>query len=366
MKQYTLLATLLLALTSAAAIATPTISSLPAETAGVDQPGYLYTDESSAILIQLTKTGRTVNGQLQLFRALMRERPARMKTGTYILDGTTDGRSVVLTIKSQDWTAIFNFLGGRRLTGTLDSHRLSLVWPSNDGALQTTTFRRSTVAGYNRAVADFRQRIQRINVLYEAEIAEARRRQAVVDANKGVIEAGIELGDAIKDANAISYADVMKRYDEIWLKMQAEFKAIEEKAQPGIDSYQHSKLEYGLSGLSYRISNMEYARSSLGYKLEGGGGVNDKIQAIEDASKNLTASWRRLQQAVAANIAGVPKPSVTADDITHAVDLARSEINKATAARDATVKQAETYHKRADDLYKQAKQIVDQVRHIKR
>jgi hypothetical protein len=79
-----------------------------------------------------------------------------------------------------------------------------------------------------------------------------------------------------------------------------------------------------------------------------------------------THSLRRLQQAVAANTAGVPKPSVKAEDITQLTDLARSEINKATAARDATIKQAETYRKRADDLYKQAKQILDHARPTKR
>src|SRR5262245_35375706 len=104
---------------------------------------------------------------------------------------------------------------------------------------------------------------------------------------------------------------------------------------------------------------MRYARSSLEYKLEWPVGVNENIQAIEDASRDLAASWRRLQQAVAANTAGVPKPGVKAEDITQLTDLARSEINKATAARDATIKQAETYRKRADDLYKQAEQIVD-------
>jgi hypothetical protein len=45
--------------------------------------------------------------------------------------------------------------------------------------------------------------------------------------------------------------------------------------------------------------------------------------------------------------------------ITQAVDLARSEINKTIAARDAATKQSATYRKWADDLFKQAKQIVD-------
>jgi hypothetical protein len=46
-------------------------------------------------------------------------------------------------------------------------------------------------------------------------------------------------------------------------------------------------------------------------------------------------------------------------EITQPADLARSEINKTIATRDAATKQSETYHKWADDLNKQAKQIVD-------
>lgn len=343
----------------AAAIATPSpsISSIPVPDNGSNQPGYLYTDDSSAIFIQWTQARRTVNGQVQLFRSLERERPARTEHATFLLDGTTNGRSVVLTVKKEGLLANLGFIGGRRLTGTLDGRGLNLVWPSDDGTLQTTIFRRATVADYNRAVAGFRQRIQQINIVYEAQQAEARRRQAVTDANKNVMDAAVELGDAIKDANAIDYADILDDYDQIWLQMQAIFKAIKGKAKSRLDSYQHTKLEYALTQMNYQITKMEYAHTKLEYKLDGTG---DKIRAIEDASRNLTTAWQRLQQTAIANTAGEPKPFTTAEEITRATDLARSEIKKATAGRDAAIKQAETYHKRADDLYKQAKQIVDQ------
>ena len=348
----------------AAAIASPSpsISSVPVPDTGGDQPGYLYTDNSSAIFIQWTQARRTVNGQVQLFRSLDRERPARAEHATFLLDGTTNGRSVVLTVKKEGLLASFGFIGGRRLNGTLDGRGLNLVWPADDGTLQTTTFRRATVADYNRAVAGFRRRIQQINVVYEAQQAEARRRQAVTDANKSVMTAAAELGDAIKDVNAISYADVMERYDQIWIQMQAIFKDIKEKAKPGLTPYQHTKLEYALTQISYQITKMEYARTKLQYKLEGMSGVNEKIREIEEDSNNLTAAWKRLQQAAAANTAGEPKPFTTAKEITRANDLAQLEIKKATAGRDTAIKQAETYHKWADDLYKQAKQIVDQAR----
>jgi hypothetical protein len=345
----------------AAAIATasPSISSIPIPDNGGNQPGYLYTDGSSAIFIQWTQSRRTINGQMQLFRSLDRERPARTEHATFLLDGTANGRSVILTVKKESLLANFGFIGGRRLTGTLESRGLSLVWPANDGSLQTTTFRRATVADYNRAIAGFRRRIQQINIVYEAEQAEARRRQAVTDANKNVMDAAVELGDAIKDANAVNYADVMDYYDQIWVQMQAIFKDIKEKAKSRLDSYQHSKLEYALTKMNYQITKMEYAHTKLEYKLDGTG---DKIRAIEDASRNLTTAWPRLQQAVTANTGGEPKPFTTAEEITRATDLARSEIKKATAGRDAAIKQAETYHKWADDLYKQAKQIVAQAR----
>jgi hypothetical protein len=347
---------------AAIAMPSPSISSIPVPDNGGNQPGYLYTDDSSAIFIQWTQARRTVNGQMQLFRSLERERPARTEHATFLLDGTANGRSVVLTVKKEGLLASFGFIGGRRLTGTLDGRGLNLVWPANDGTLQTTAFRRATVADYNRAVAGFRRRIQQINIVYEAEQAEARRRRAVADANKNVMDAAIDLGDAIKDANAISYADVLERYDQIWLEMQAKFKAIKEKAKPGLDSYQHTELQYALTEMNYQITEMQYEHTSLQYKLEGIGSVSDKIQVIEEASSKLTAAWQRLQQAAAANTAGEPKPFTTAEEITRATDLTRSEIKKVTAARDAAIKQAETYHKRADDLYKQAKQIVAQAK----
>jgi len=40
-------------------------------------------------------------------------------------------------------------------------------------------------------------------------------------------------------------------------------------------------------------------------------------------------------------------------------------INKTIAARDAATKQSTTYHKLADDLYKQAKQIVDAAKPVR-
>src|SRR5262245_5712236 len=88
------------AFAGAAAIASPSpsISSAPVPNTGGDQPGYLYTDNSSAIFIQWTQARRTVNGQVQLFRSLDRERPARTEHATFLLDGTTNGRSVVLTV----------------------------------------------------------------------------------------------------------------------------------------------------------------------------------------------------------------------------------------------------------------------------
>jgi hypothetical protein len=61
-------------------------------------------------------------------------------------------------------------------------------------------------------------------------LQDRRHRQAVTDANKSVLDAAIELSDAIKEAEAISYADV---------------KAIKEKAKPGLDSYQLSRQSLG-------------------------------------------------------------------------------------------------------------------------
>jgi hypothetical protein len=59
----------------------PSISSISVPDTGSDQPGYLYTDDSGAIFIQWTQARRTVNGQVQLFRSLERERPARTEHG---------------------------------------------------------------------------------------------------------------------------------------------------------------------------------------------------------------------------------------------------------------------------------------------
>lgn len=58
------------------------------------------------------------------------------------------------------------------------------------------------------------------------------------------------------------------------------------------------------------------------------------------------------------NSSGIPKSEVTVEQVAKAVDLARAEIDKTMTARDAAKKQSATYHKWADDLYKQAKQTV--------
>lgn len=345
----------------------PSISYQPSLDPGAEQKGYLHSTDFRAIFIQWTKANQTINGQMQYFNVWERERPARTTHATYLLDGTNDGKSVVITIKKQDSLENLTLVGGRRLTGTISGDDLSLVWPATDGSLLTMAFRPASVADYNQAVAGFRQRAEQINAAYAAQQAEASRRQdeankmaaeqrAVAEAHRRMIAAAAELRAAVKDAtDNITYADIMKRYDQIWRQMQAESKAIKEKAATRLTDYQHTQLEYALTSLEYRITDMEYARTSLDYRLDS---VRQKIEAMEAASKDLAASWQRLQQAVAANSSGIPKSEVTAEQVAKAVDLARAEIDKTMTARDAAKKQSATYHKWADDLYRQAKQTV--------
>lgn len=69
--------------------------------------------------------------------------------------------------------------------------------------------------------------------------------------------------------------------------------------------------------------------------------IRDAVEEIE----RLRAAFAKLQQAVAANTTGEPRATITAEHISKAVEYARSEINKAVAAREAAQKQSAAYDK---------------------
>jgi hypothetical protein len=94
--------------------------------------------------------------------------------------------------------------------------------------------------------------------------------------------------------------------------------------------------------------------------------ANAKIRDTEEGIERLRAAFAHLQQAVAANTTGEPRATITAEHLSQSEAFARSEINKAVAARDAAQAKATAYDKQAVDLCRQAEAYVKTLKTVDR
>jgi hypothetical protein len=107
--------------------------------------------------------------------------------------------------------------------------------------------------------------------------------------------------------------------------------------------------------VSQHLGNIESHRGSFESRLSS---ANTRIRETEEEIARLQLAFALLQKAQAANTTGAPRGAVKSEFIAKAVESARSEINKAVAARDVAKSRAAAYDKQAADLYRQAEAFV--------
>ena len=322
--------------------------------------GYLHTDDDSATFIQWAKAERQLEGQMQVLDV---KRDGNTDSSSYSFEGVFDGDNLSLTFRGRHQTS----LEGITVTKTLKDDALTLVWPQSNGTLLTQKFRPASVAEYNDAAHRLQERAMEIGAASEeaarraaAARAEAARlaaeKRAVVEAQNKVTGSAASLRNAVRELpGAEFYADALRSYGETWGRMkEAHAELLAERRKP-LTSHQLGKVEQKLAIVRQRLEDIESRRGNFDGRLSS---ANTRIRDTEEEIARLQTAFAQLQKTVAANTTGEPRGAVTADRITKAVESARSQINKAVAARDAAKSRAAAYDKQAGDLYRHAEAFV--------
>ncbi len=322
--------------------------------------GYLHTDDDSATFIQWAKAERQIKGQMQVLDV---NRDGKTDSSSYSFEGVFDGDNLSLTFRGRHQT----FLEGITVTGTLKSDALTLVWPQSNGTLLTQELRPASVAEYNDAAHILQERAREIVAASEeaarraaaARVEAARlaaERRAVVEANNKVTGAAESLRNAIRELpGADYYADALRSYGETWKRMKEDHVGLLAESRKLLTGRQLGIVQSRLGRLQSLLGSIESRRGSFESRLSS---ANARIRDTEEEIARLQTAFAQLQKAVAANTTSEPRATVTAEHIAKAVESARSEINKAVAARDAAKSRGAAYDKQAADLYLQAEAFV--------
>src|SRR5262245_6155341 len=297
--------------------------------------GYLHTDDDSATFIQWAKAERQIKGQMQVLDV---HQDGKTDSSWYSFEGVFDGDNLSLTFRGRHQT----FLEGVTVTGTLKGDALTLVWPQSNGTLLTQELRPASVAEYNDAAHILQERAREI--VAESEVAakraatarvEAARRaaekRAVVEANNKVTGAAESLRNAIRELpGADFYADALRSYGETWRRMKGDHVELLAECRKPLTGRQLGIVQSKLGRLQSLLGSIESRRGSFESGLSS---ANTKIRDTEEEIARLQTAFTQLQKAAGANTTGEPRATVTAEHIAKTVESARSEINKAVAAR---------------------------------
>jgi chromosome segregation ATPase len=184
----------------------------------------------------------------------------------------------------------------------------------------------------------------------------AAEKRAVVEAQNKVTGAAESLRNAVRELPGEDfYADALRSYGETWRRMKEARAELSAESRKRLTSHQLGNVKQKLGIVSQRLENIESLRGSFESRLSS---TNMRVRNTEEEIARLQTAFAQLQKAVAANTTGEPRGAVTAGHIDKAAESARSEINKAVAARDSAKSRAAAYDKQAADLYRQAEAFV--------
>jgi len=331
---------------SASGAAKPSPTPIEAESG---KTGYLHTDDDSATFIQWAKADRQIKGQMQVLDV---NRDGKTDSSSYSFEGVFDGDNISLTFRGRNQT----FLEGITVTGTLKGDALTLVWPQSNGTLLTQELRPASVAEYNGAAHILQERAREIGAASEEAARLAAEKRAVVEAQNKVTGAAESLRNAVGELpGADFYADALRSYGETWRRMKEAHAELLAESRRQLTGRQLGIVRSRLGRLQSLLGSVELRRGNFESSLSS---ANTRIRDTEEEIARLQTTFAQLRQAVAANTAGEPRATVTAERVAKAAEIARSEINKAVAARDAAKSRASAYDKQAADMCRQAEAFV--------
>jgi hypothetical protein len=319
--------------------------------------GYLHTDDDSATFIQWAKTERQIKGQMQVLDV---NRDGKTDSSSYSFEGVFDGDNLSLTFRGRHQTS----LEGITVTGTLKGDALTLVWPQSNGTLLTQELRPASVAEYNNAAYMLQERASEIGAASEKAARLAAEKRAVVEAQNKVTGAVESLRNAVKELpGADFYADALRSYGGNWQRIKEAHAELLAESRKQLTGHQLGIVQSGLGRLQSLLGSIESRRGNFESSLTS---ANTRIRDTEEEIARLQTAFAQLRQAVAANTTAEPRGAVTAERIAKATEFARSEINKAVAARDAAKSRASAYDKQAANMYRQAEAFVKTLKPIDR
>jgi hypothetical protein len=311
--------------------------------------GYLHTDDDSATFIHWAKTERQIKGQMQILDV---NRDGKTDSNSYSFDGVFDGDNLSLTFRGRHQT----FQEGTTVTGTLKGDALTLVWPQSNGTLLTQDLRPASVAEYNDAAHILQERAGEIVAAGEETARRVAEKRAVVESHNKVTGAAESLRSTIRELpGADFYADALRSYGATWRQMKETRAELLAESRKPLTSRQLGIVQSRLERLKSLLGSIESPRGSFESRLSS---ANTRIRDAEEEIARLQTAFAQLRRAVAANTTGGSRATVTAERVTKAAEFARSEINKAVAARDAANSRAIAYDNQAADLYRQAEAFV--------
>jgi hypothetical protein len=311
--------------------------------------GYLHTDDDSATFIQWAKAERQIKGQMQVLDV---NRDGKTDSSSYSFEGVFDGDNLSLTFRGRHQT----FLEGITVTGNLKGDALTLVWPQSNGTLLTQELRPASVAEYNDAAHILQERAREIVATGEEAARWAAEKRAVAEAHNKVTGVAENLRSDIRGLpGANFYADALRSYSEIWQRMKKAHAELLAESRKPLTGRQIAIVQSRLVRLQSLLGSIESRRGSFESRLSS---ASSKIRETEEKIARLQTAFVQLRQAVAANTRGEPRATVTVERVAKAAEFARSEINKAVAARDAAKSRAAAYDKQAADMYRQDEAFV--------
>jgi hypothetical protein len=311
--------------------------------------GYLHTDDDSATFIQWAKAERQIKGQMQVLDV---NRDGKTDSSSYSFEGVFDGDNLSLTFRGRHQT----FLEGITVTGTLKGDALTLVWPHSNGTLLTQELRPASVAEYNDAAHILQERAREIVAAGEDAARRAAEKRAVVEAHNKVTGVAESLRSEIRGLpGADFYADALRSYGETWQRMKKAHAELLAESRKPLTRRQLAIVHSRFERLQSMLGSIESRRGSFESRLSS---ANSRIRETEEEIARLQTTFEQLRQAVAANTTAEPHATATAKRVAKAAEFARSEINKAVAARDAAKSRAAAYDKQAADMYRQDEAFV--------
>jgi len=301
--------------------------------------GWLSSDSSGAMFVQMTEVDGRLAGSVQIWRP---DGGFGSPSGTesVSLSGLRSESSVSITLEAA--------LGARLTwTGEVAGDELTLQITSNDGRLRSAVFRRASVEDFNGAVSrgevDQQERDVAAQQRDELLAAEQELAEAVDQAEKAdqrVAEDVDELARLIEDLGAI---DLQPEIDA----MEADLQAMRDQLDRVIASPECVAQADGLVRLGdLRIG---LADSGLAYRdaaAEADGRIGRAAVAVDE----LATHKAELDAAIERAGSAAPTTTITNDDVAEQLDGARAAIEAARARLDQTDDAAGGFSSTGDSL----------------